>query len=144
VRPSTLRPEKQGARAHGIGPRHGAWQGRARLLENTCIFCRIAQGDVPSIRVLENEHVIAIRDVNPQAPVHVLVLPRKHIAGLTQLPADDPIWNYLVRAVQDVAQREQLSGGFRTVVNDGEDGGQTVPHLHLHVLGGRAMNWPPG
>ncbi|MDB5060022.1 MAG: apaH [Chloroflexi bacterium] len=113
-------------------------------MNETCIFCRIVRGEIPAERVLETDNVIAIRDVNPQAPVHVLVLPKTHVAGLLELPAEDVTWNRLIGTVQEVVRVEGLVNGFRMVVNQGSDGGQTVPHLHLHVLGGRALHWPPG
>jgi histidine triad (HIT) family protein len=113
-------------------------------MEQDCLFCRIAQGDVPAARVLENEWVIAIHDAHPQAPVHLLVIPKRHVAGLPALPPDDALWNRLLDAVQRVAAEAGLDHGFRVVVNTGDDGGQTVGHLHVHVLGGRAMGWPPG
>ncbi|MDB5077037.1 MAG: hypothetical protein JWO42_3216 [Chloroflexi bacterium] len=113
-------------------------------MNETCIFCRIARGEIPAERVLETDNVIAIRDVNPQAPVHVLVLPKTHVAGMLELPAEDVTWNRLIGTVQEVVRVEGLVNGFRVVVNQGSDGGQTVPHLHLHVLGGRTLQWPPG
>jgi histidine triad (HIT) family protein len=113
-------------------------------VSDSCIFCRIARGEIPAARVLEDEHVIAFRDVNPQAPVHVLVAPKTHVTSLVDLEAGDQLWNRLVEAAQRVAAGEGLSRGFRLVVNHGADGGQTVDHLHIHVLGGRALQWPPG
>lgn len=113
-------------------------------MNETCIFCRIVRGEIPAERVLETDNVIAIRDVNPQAPVHVLVLPKTHVAGMLELPAEDVTWNRLIGTVQEVVRVEGLVNGFRVVVNQGSDGGQTVPHLHLHVLGGRTLQWPPG
>ncbi|HVA90915.1 MAG TPA: histidine triad nucleotide-binding protein [Chloroflexota bacterium] len=113
-------------------------------MSDQCIFCKIVAGEIPSARVLDHERVIAFRDVNPQAPTHVLVVPRAHVPGLAELPARDPLWNELLNAVQEVVRAEGLAQGFRVVVNQGGDGGQTVQHLHLHVLGGRALTWPPG
>jgi histidine triad (HIT) family protein len=113
-------------------------------LNETCLFCRIARGDIPADRVLETEDIVAIRDINPQGPVHVLVMPKWHVDGLQDLAADDATWNRLLAVVQQVAVAESLANGFRVVINQGEDGGQTVPHLHLHVLGRRALLWPPG
>ncbi|MGH2391093.1 MAG: HIT domain-containing protein, partial [Chloroflexota bacterium] len=92
----------------------------------------------------ENEDIVAFRDSGPQAPTHVLVVPRRHVSGITALPANDPIWNELLGVVQAVVRAEHLDGGFRVVMNHGADGGQTVDHLHLHVLGGRVLAWPPG
>jgi histidine triad (HIT) family protein len=113
-------------------------------LNVTCIFCRAVAGRIAADIVLENEHILAFRDINPQAPVHVLVVPKAHIAGINELPGGDTTWNHLFSAVQLIAKQEQLSHGFRVVINQGADGGQTVNHVHLHVLGGRAMHWPPG
>lgn len=111
-----------------------------------CVFCRIAGGDVPAEIVGEGEAYVAFRDLNPQAPTHVLVIPRVHVPSLDDLGADDPgTAGALLLAAQAVARDEGLvEGGYRVVVNTGSDGGQSVDHLHLHVLGGRAMTWPPG
>lgn len=113
-------------------------------MSEQCIFCRIIAGEIPSTGVLESEAAIAIRDVNPQAPTHVLVIPRRHVSGIEDLPGDDALWNDLLSTVRLVARAEHLDEGYRVVINHGADGGQTVAHLHLHVLGGRAMAWPPG
>lgn len=111
-----------------------------------CLFCRIASGEIPATKVAESEHCIAFRDISPQAPVHVLVIPRAHITSLAA--ADDasvPLLGEVMRMARDVAQAEGLvDGGYRCVVNTGKDGGQTVFHLHVHVMGGREMTWPPG
>jgi histidine triad (HIT) family protein len=110
-----------------------------------CLFCAIAAGDVPSDRVLETDTVVAFRDVNPQAPVHVLVVPRRHVDHLHALPADDPLTGDLVAATQRVAEQEGIAAtGYRVVANVGPNAGMSVPHLHLHVLGRRPMGWPPG
>ena len=111
-----------------------------------CLFCSIAAGDVPSDTVLETDDVVAFRDVNPQAPVHVLVVPRRHVGDLHLLDAgDDALLGELVRVAQRVAEQEGIAtGGYRVVANVGPDAGMSVPHLHLHVLGGRRMGWPPG
>ncbi len=113
-------------------------------MEDTCVFCRIASGAIPVSLLVEDEQVVAFPDVNPQAPTHVLVIPRRHVARLSDLPGDDPLWNRLITAVQAVAESQGLADGFRVVINQGANGGQTVAHLHLHVLGGRQMTWPPG
>ncbi len=109
-----------------------------------CLFCRIARGEIPAAKVAENEHCLAFRDIAPQAPVHVLVIPRTHIASLEQ--AEDPaLLGALLAMAREVARAEGLSAkGYRCVINTGVDGGQTVHHLHLHVLGGRGLKWPPG
>lgn len=111
-----------------------------------CIFCKMVAGEIKPDIVYEDEHVLAFRDIRPQAKVHVLVIPRDHISTLDDLSADDPVLpGKLFRAVQEVARREGLTAkGYRTVINCRGDGGQEVYHLHLHVLGGRSMNWPPG
>jgi histidine triad (HIT) family protein len=111
-----------------------------------CLFCRIAAGEVPAQIVLENEHVLAFRDIHPAAPLHALVIPRKHLAGVHEAsPEDAAMLGALVLAARDVAEKLGLAeGGYRLVVNQGSDGGQSVLHLHCHVLGGRAMAWPPG
>jgi histidine triad (HIT) family protein len=116
----------------------------SRVME--CIFCRIVDGSLPATLVLENEHVVAFRDVNPQAPVHILVVPRRHVVSVAALEPDDAsLPAALLLAAGEVARREGLEGpGYRVVTNVGEDGGQSVAHLHLHVLGGRSLSWPPG
>jgi histidine triad (HIT) family protein len=113
-------------------------------MPESCIFCRIVRGEIPATRVYETDDAIAFRDVNPQAPVHILVVPRIHATGLTDLPAFDATWNALIALVQRVAHLENLGSGFRVVINQGQIGGQTVEHLHLHILAGRQMTWPPG
>lgn len=111
-----------------------------------CIFCRIVEGEVPSDRVLERDRVLAFRDLHPQAPTHVLVIPTKHVESLHALGAGDAeLAAELLDAAREVAELEGIDGaGYRVVTNVGEEGGQSVGHLHLHVLGGRPMNWPPG
>ena len=111
-----------------------------------CLFCKILDGDIPCDKVFENEHVIAFRDVNPQAPTHVLVIPRKHISTVNDLTEDDKnIVGEMVLAAQAVATQEGIEeDGYRLVMNCNAGAGQTVFHIHLHLLGGRAMNWPPG
>jgi len=109
-----------------------------------CVFCRIAQGEAPASIVYQDEGVVAFRDRNPQAPVHVLVIPREHYASLMELPEDGKLLERLLLAIKEVARATGIQGGFRSVVNCGARGGQTVGHLHIHVLGGRFMRWPPG
>jgi len=111
-----------------------------------CIFCKMVSGEIKPRIILETERVLAFHDINPRAPVHVLVIPKNHIATLDDLPADDPeLASALFQAVRQVAEREGLSErGYRTVINCRGDSGQEVYHLHLHVLGGRKLNWPPG
>jgi histidine triad (HIT) family protein len=110
-----------------------------------CLFCRIVAKEIPAEVVLDREDVLAFRDVNPQAPTHVLVIPKDHVASLEAL-ADEhgELIASLVRATNEVARQEGVAGGFRVVTNIGADAGQSVGHLHLHVLGGRQMHWPPG
>jgi histidine triad (HIT) family protein len=116
------------------------------MSEGGCIFCRIVAGDLPADRVHEDESTVAFRDLNPQAPVHVLVVPRRHIASVTELEAGDAgVIGSLFIAARRIAEAEGLAGrGYRLVINAGEEAGQTVHHIHLHLLGGRAMGWPPG
>ncbi|WP_437609084.1 histidine triad nucleotide-binding protein [Sorangium sp. So ce834] len=111
-----------------------------------CIFCKIANKEIPSKVVLEDEHVIAFHDVNPQAPTHVLVIPKRHIAGIAQATLEDEAaLGRLLLAARQVAEKTGIAeSGFRTVVNSGANAGQTVFHLHVHVIGGRPMAWPPG
>jgi histidine triad (HIT) family protein len=110
-----------------------------------CLFCRMATGEVPATRLHEDDLVFAIRDINPQAPTHVLVLPIRHIASAADLTEDDaPLLGRLFAVTAELARREGLDGGWRLVSNVGSDGGQSVDHLHVHLLGGRPMHWPPG
>ncbi|MEO7217422.1 MAG: histidine triad nucleotide-binding protein [Gemmatimonadaceae bacterium] len=108
-----------------------------------CIFCRIARGEVPAAMVASTDSAIAFRDLDPKAPVHILVIPRRHIASLADSP-DKAILGEVLALAADVARQEGLTKGYRVVLNTGPDGGQTVGHLHAHLLGGRAMAWPPG
>lgn len=111
-----------------------------------CLFCRILDGDIPADIVYESDGAIAFRDINPQAPTHVLIIPRKHIATIDDLDQeDDRIVGGLYLAAQAIARQEGLTeGGYRVVMNCGEGAGQSVFHIHLHLLGGRPMHWPPG
>jgi histidine triad (HIT) family protein len=111
-----------------------------------CLFCRIIKGEIPGTVVYQDERVVAFKDVNPQAPMHVLVVPRRHIASLNDLrPEDDGIVGELVRRGAALAREQGFAErGFRTVFNTNADAGQTVFHIHLHVLGGRVFGWPPG
>lgn len=108
-----------------------------------CLFCKIVAGEIPSTRVLDNDKLIAFADIAPQAPVHILIVPKKHYDDI--LAADDPELICAIReAVKELVSMYGLNGGFRLVVNTGADGGQSVPHLHVHLLGGRSLEWPPG
>ena len=115
-------------------------------MSDDCLFCRILSGDIPADLVYETETVAAFRDINPQAPTHALVIPRRHIATLDDLgEADRELVGDLYLAAQAIAAEEGIAGtGYRTVINCGEGAGQSVFHLHLHVLGGRRLSWPPG
>ena len=110
-----------------------------------CLFCRIIAGTIPSSKVFEDEHTFAFADINPQAPTHVLVVPKKHIASLDHASPDDiNVLGHLHAVAAEIARSKGLSKGYRTVINTGDDGGQTVDHLHVHLLGGRSLSWPPG
>jgi histidine triad (HIT) family protein len=110
-----------------------------------CLFCKIAAGTIPVTRLYEDEQVVAFPDINPQAPVHALVIPKRHIASLAQTSSGDAaLLGHLLNAAAEVARLQGLANGYRIVINTGADGGQTVEHLHLHLLGGRHMEWPPG
>jgi histidine triad (HIT) family protein len=110
-----------------------------------CLFCRIVAGEIPATRLHEDDLVIAIRDISPQAPTHVLVLPVRHVASAADLGDEDgPLLGRLFGVAASLAASEGLDNGWRLVTNVGSDGGQSVDHLHLHLLGGRAMGWPPG
>jgi histidine triad (HIT) family protein len=111
-----------------------------------CVFCKIIAGEIPSKKVFEDDRCIAVRDVNPQAPTHILVLPRQHIATMNDLTAEDEgLAGHLLRVGAQVAKGEGINErGYRLVFNTNGESGQTVFHIHLHVLGGRPMMWPPG
>ena len=108
-----------------------------------CLFCRIVEGKIPATIVYEDDDVMAINDVFPRAPFHVLVVPRKHVAKLSELD-DEALGGKLLQAVRKVARQGGVGDNFRLVVNNGDHAGQTVWHLHIHVLGGREFAWPPG
>lgn len=111
-----------------------------------CIFCKIAAGDIPADIVYEGERVIAFRDINPQAPTHVQVIPRRHVGKIDEFDAerDTPWLVEMIEVANRVAAQEGLDKGYRLVVNNGALAGQSVLHVHLHVLGGRGLGWPPG
>lgn len=113
---------------------------------SACLFCRIAAGEIRADLLLDDGEFVAFRDIAPQAPVHVLVIPRRHVASLDDaVDGDGGALGRMLLAIRDLARREGLDrGGYRVVTNCGADGGQSVGHLHFHVLGGRAMTWPPG
>ena len=113
---------------------------------DTCIFCKIIERQQPAKIVYEDDQVVAIEDIQPQAPVHLLVMPRKHVPTLQDAEVgDEPLLGHLFTVAAQLARERQLEArGYRTVVNNGPWAGQTVYHLHLHVLGGRVFHWPPG
>lgn len=115
------------------------------VTDETCLFCRIVAGEIPSSKVYETDDVYAFADINPQAPVHVLVVPKDHHADAGALGAEDPaLAGRLLAAARAVAAQEGVEdGGYRIVFNTGEGAGQTVFHVHAHVLGGRTLGWPP-
>jgi histidine triad (HIT) family protein len=110
-----------------------------------CLFCRIIRGEIPSKKVYDDEHTYAFEDINPQAPTHVLVVPKRHICGLKEATPEDAVVIgrcHLVAA--DIARHRSIEDGYRTVLNVGARAGQSVFHLHVHLLGGRNLSWPPG
>jgi len=109
-----------------------------------CIFCKIANGEIPADIVYEDDEIIAFRDLSPQAPVHVLIIPKKHIASLDETGTDGELLGHLMAKISGIAAGLGLENGYRVVNNCGEDGMQTVRHIHFHLLGGRKMGWPPG
>ena len=115
-------------------------------MTGSCIFCRIGRGEIPATIVYEDDTTLAFRDLDPKAPVHVLVIPREHIASVTDVTAAHAAaLGRLFIAARTVAEQEGLAhSGYRLVVNAGSDAGQSVDHIHMHVLGGRRLSWPPG
>jgi len=114
--------------------------------DSDCLFCGIATGRIPATLVHEDETLVAFRDIHPQAPVHILVIPRAHLASLHDAGREHgELLGQMLLTARALAEREGLGeGGYRTVLNVGPDGGQTVAHIHVHLLGGRPMGWPPG
>jgi histidine triad (HIT) family protein len=109
------------------------------------LFCKIVAQEIPSDKVLENSDFLAFRDIDPKAPVHVLVIPKKHFEDIVELSkSDNELSAGLMKFATEVAGIEKLEKGFRIVLNTGQDGGQSVQHVHAHVLGGRSLTWPPG
>lgn len=110
-----------------------------------CLFCQIAEGRLPARIVYQDSSSVAFEDLHPQAPTHVLVIPRKHFASLDQATAEDEeVIGHLHRVAAQIAAERKITSGYRTLFNNGPGAGQSVFHLHLHVLGGRPMHWPPG
>jgi len=115
-------------------------------MSDDCLFCKIIAGDIPSHKVYSDDDVYAFTDINPAAPDHILIIPRKHLKDVTAATAEDEslLGRLLLKANEIAEQRGLTDQGFRYVINTGQYGGQTVFHLHLHILGGRSMSWPPG
>lgn len=113
---------------------------------NSCLFCKIVAGTIPCDEVFSDENFLAFRDIAPQAPTHILLIPRTHLTGLADLQDNHAglIGEMMVRGSKIAAQEHLAAGGYRFVINCGADGGQMVDHLHLHILGGRKLAWPPG
>lgn len=111
-----------------------------------CLFCKIVNGDIPSTKVYEDEHTLAFRDIDPKAPSHVLVIPKEHYSSVHQVPDEQSdLFVKLMQTVSKVVETEDLiDEGYRLVINSGKNGGQLVDHIHVHVLGGRSLQWPPG
>jgi histidine triad (HIT) family protein len=112
-----------------------------------CIFCKIAAGEIPAKKLYEDDHAVAFADLHPQAPVHTLIIPRQHFASLAAIGTSDEekaLLGHLHGIANHLARQQNLVQGYRIVINTGPEGGQTVDHLHLHLLGGRQMHWPPG
>ncbi len=110
-----------------------------------CLFCKIVSGEIPSSKVFENEEFLAFNDIDPKAPVHILVIPKKHFENSSNLSfTEEKLTAGLMNAASKIADQEKLSKGFRIVINTGVEGGQSVFHVHAHVLGGRSLTWPPG
>lgn len=114
-------------------------------MNKDCLFCKIVAGQIPADKLYEDDEVLAFRDISPQAPVHFLVIPKKHIVGPAFIEAEDELLiGKMLRAAARIAADQGIGDGYRLVFNNGADAGQTVFHLHLHILGGRHMHWPPG
>ena len=110
-----------------------------------CIFCKIAEGEIPSEIVYQDDKIVVFKDASPQAPVHVLMVTRKHIASLDDLSEEDSeLIAYMMQSIKKIAASQGLGNGYRVIINTGEEGQQTVKHLHIHILGGRKFTWPPG
>ena len=111
----------------------------------SCLFCRIIEGSIPSTPVYQDEQCYAFADINPQAPVHVLIVPREHVSSIAHASQEhNSLVGHLHWVAAEIARSKGLTRGYRTVINTGDDGGQTVDHIHVHLLGGRPLLWPPG
>ncbi len=113
-------------------------------MADSCIFCRIARGEIPATMVADSKEIAAFKDLNPQPPVHILIIPKKHIASLDDANDADLLGRMTALAAAIARQEGIAKSGYRTVINTGKNGGQSVDHLHIHLLGGRHMTWPPG
>ena len=112
---------------------------------SSCLFCQIATGERPAMIVYRSDDVVAFRDIHPQAPTHILIIPVKHIVSVAEATVEDEgLIGQIITVAKEIAQQENLSKGYRLVINTGSQAGQSVFHLHVHLLGGRAMHWPPG
>jgi histidine triad (HIT) family protein len=112
---------------------------------STCVFCQIIRGDIPCKKVFEDDHTFAFEDLNPQGPTHVLIIPKKHIVGLKEASSEDAeIVGRCHLAAAEIARDRNIENGYRTVLNVGPGAGQSVFHLHVHLIGGRKLEWPPG
>lgn len=110
-----------------------------------CVFCKIANGEIPSKKAYEDDQILAFYDLDPQAPVHILIIPKEHIQSVEEItPQNSAVVAHIFEIAAKLAKENNLTDGFRVVSNVGKDGGQSVPHLHFHLLGGRSMKWPPG
>lgn len=116
------------------------------MSDSDCLFCKIAEGEMSADVVYRDDEVVAFRDINPQAPTHILVIPREHVASVNDLEAEHaPLVGRLYLAARELAEEEGIAeDGYRLVMNTGSEAGQSVFHIHLHLLGGRALSWPPG
>ncbi|MDH4318833.1 MAG: histidine triad nucleotide-binding protein [Desulfobulbaceae bacterium] len=113
-------------------------------MADNCLFCKIVNGNIPADKLYEDDEVLAFRDISPQAPVHFLVIPKKHLSGPAAVDGENErLMGKIIRIGNEVANKEGIKQ-YRLVFNNGADAGQTVFHIHMHVLGGRSMNWPPG
>ena len=114
-------------------------------MDKDCLFCKIVKGEIPADKLYEDDDLLAFRDISPQAPVHFLLVTKKHISGPAAVAEDDEaLIGKMLRVGSELAARENIGDDFRVVFNNGAQAGQTVFHIHMHILGGRAMNWPPG
>jgi histidine triad (HIT) family protein len=119
--------------------------GESAMTDPNCLFCRMIRGEIPTKKVYEDEHVFAFEDIKPQAPTHVLIIPKKHFAGLKEAQtADAEVIGQCHLAAAEIARQRNIEQGYRTVLNVGLGAGQSVFHLHVHLLGGRPLSWPPG